>query len=187
MFLAISANIAEGRIYLITLMCVFFHEITHLIFLFISGCTGAVLNLYPGGIKLSADGFSALSYKKTALCCICAPLMNITAAALFCIAGRHLGIPLLNEISAINLIMGSANLLPLPFLDGGRTLNALFQMTHLGKKAEKCSDLLSIISLIVIFSVFFVLLLKGSYHFSLLCFFVYCTLGCICDKRTAVT
>lgn len=182
LFFALAANTAVGKTFVLTFIAAFLHELTHLFFLFECGCEKALLEFFPGGIKLSADGFSRLSYKNTVLCTLTAPVMNISAGVLSFLLGRLFYSPLLEEFSAVNLILGLTNLLPLSFLDGGRALAAVMLQKKDITKAGKICDFFALISLLIIAGVFFAAFYKGEYYIFIMFFFVYCTLGCICDK-----
>lgn len=187
-FLAFCTNIAEGRMYLMSFICVFFHEITHLLCLFYFGCEKAYMNFYPGGIRLSAVGFSSLSYKKTMICTLSAPLVNILSGGLWLLLESLFLYDFCRDMAYINFIMGGINLLPLPFLDGGRFINAFFMNRLDTLNARRISDALSVVSLLIIGTVFFLTVFFGKIYYSLLFFFAYCTLGCVNEKRkSAVT
>ncbi len=182
-FLALCANINEGRLYLMSLLCVCCHEMTHLIFLFHYGCQKAYMNFYPGGIRINAVGFSFLSYKKTAVCALSAPLLNILSGLLWYGIKNLCFYELCRDMSCINFIMGGINLLPMPFLDGGRALNAVLMNTLDPAAASRISDVLTLISLAALGTVFFITVLSGKLYFVLLVFLIYCTLGCASEKR----
>lgn len=185
-FLALSANILEGRIYLLSFLSVFIHEMTHILFLFANGCDSANMNFYPGGIKLSSDGFSRLPYKKTVACTLSAPAVNIIFGFILYFSNLFADISVLSQWSAINFIMGFVNLLPLPFLDGGRALRAvLCEYSSDLQKTEKICDVCTLICLAGMFAALFFLAVFGFFHVVMLFFFVYCTLGFISDKRLA--
>lgn len=183
-FLALIANTVEGRIYLMSFVFVFIHELTHILFLFGNGCDNAYMDFYPGGIKLSSDGFSSLSYKKTVLCTLSAPCVNILLGFLLYAVGKKFGLSFFEECATVNFIMGVTNLLPLPFLDGGRTLNAfLCERAKDVEKANKVCDIATVLCLIFMFCGLFFLFFYGKTYTVFLFFTVYCTVGCINGKR----
>lgn len=174
-FLALAANIAEGRTYLLTLLFSFLHELTHIFFLFLYGVKKAELHFSPGGIKMTCVDLEALSYRKTVICSLSAPAVNILTGAVFFILGRIYPSELMLTASYINLIIGTVNLLPLSFLDGGRGLNAALLRFLTPDKVYRISDVLSVFTLIFLASVFFIFLLMKKFHLFLLIFFAYCT------------
>jgi len=184
---ALGAFFSDMRIYLISLLSALFHETVHLIALYFSGCKTAALNFSFGGVKLICPGFSYLSFDKTVFCTLSAPLGNIFAGALFYCLYALGGKNIFFEISAVNIFLGAVNLLPLPFLDGGRAL-----FSFLGKRsdiltARKISSFVGICSLVFLFLVFFLLFLSGKYYLFFLIFFIYCVIGCLGDKDSVFT
>ena len=174
-FLALAANISEGRTYLLTLFFSFLHELTHIYFLFLFGVKRTELNFSPGGIKMTCDEMESLSYRKTVICSLSAPAVNILTGAVFLLMGYIYPSQLLLTASYINLIIGAVNLLPLSFLDGGRGLNAFLLRYLSPDRVYRISDILSVITLIFLASVFFMFLFMKKFHLFLLIFFVYCT------------
>ncbi len=185
-FLALSANISEGRTYLLTLLFSFLHELTHIFFLFLYGVKKAELHFSPGGIKMTCDEMGRLDYKKTVICSLSAPAVNILTGAVFLFFWSKYPSELLLSVSYINLIIGMINLLPLSFLDGGRGLNALLMRYLCPEKAYRISDILSVITLIFLITVFLIFLLMKRFHLFLLVFFAYCTAGYIRNHNSAV-
>lgn len=182
-FLAICSNSAEGRMYLLSFLCVAVHEMTHLVFLFYYGCEKANMNFYPGGIRLSAVGFSAFSYKKTVLCTLSAPFVNIFFGFIWLTMKNLILTELCRDMAYINFIMGGINLFPLPFLDGGRALNAVLMNRLDPVNANRILSVFAFVSLFIIAAVFFLSVISGEFYFSLMIFLVYCTLGCVNEKR----
>lgn len=182
LFFALVANTANGKTFVLTFIAALLHEITHLVFLFCCGCEKAQLEFFPGGIKLSADGFTRLSYKNTILCTLCAPVMNISAGALSYLILLVSDSALLQEFASVNLILGFCNLLPLYFLDGGRALNAFLLNKYDFQKVAFICDFFAVLSLLLIAGVFFVAFCFKKYYVFILFFFIYCVLGCFCDK-----
>ena len=179
---AVLANTGAGTTFVLTFAASLLHELTHLFLLFKCGCTEAMLDFYPGGIKLIADGFSRLSYRNTVLCTVSAPVMNILTGALSAVFGKITQSPFLTEFAGISLALGIVNLLPLRFLDGGRALNAFLLQKKDIVTAGKICDFFAIISLIIIGGLFFYALINKENYIFILFFFIYCTLGCFCDK-----
>lgn len=182
LFFAFAANTAAGKTFVLTFFAALLHELTHLFFLFECGCENALLEFFPGGIKLNADGFSRLSYKNTVLCTLSAPVMNISAGVLLYVTAVICDSLLLREFSTVNFILGITNLLPLHFLDGGRALNSLMLRKCDFEKAVKICDFFAVCSLLIIAGVFFAAFYLRKYYVFILFFFIYCVLGCFCDK-----
>lgn len=182
-FLALCTNISEGRMYLLSFLCAAAHEMTHLLCLFYYGCEKAYMDFYPGGIRLHAVGFSSLSYKKTVICTLSAPFMNIFSGILWLTANKLFFSEVCRDMAYINFIMSGINLLPMPFLDGGRALNAVLMNFLEPVRASRILSVLAAGALLSLAAVFFITVITGKIYFSLLIFLVYCTLGCVNEKR----
>ncbi len=181
-FFALAANTSDGRSFLIMMICTLFHESVHIILLFMCGCKSASLRFRVGSIAMEVQGFGMLSYKKTVLCTVAAPLMNIAAGGIFYFFYIKTKEVLLFEWAVINLILGTGNLLPFSFLDGGRALGALLCEKCSLRRAHFISDAVSFCSLIILGMVFFYFLIEGKAFMLVLFFFCYCLTGFISDK-----
>lgn len=183
---AVGANFTDVRIYLISFLCALFHECVHLLALNFCGCKKAVLDFCPGGVKLTAEGFVGLSYNKTVFCTLSAPVVNIISGAVFYCLFLLTSHGILYEIAAVNFILGLINLLPLPFLDGGRALFAFLGKYLDEPVLRRVTFAVCVISLSVLFIVFFITFLSGKYYLFFLFFFIYSVLGVIGDKSRDV-
>lgn len=183
-FFAVLANISVGRNILISFLFSFAHEIVHLIFLYFSGIKKAEIVLLPGGIRIICEELSSLSYKKTVLCSLSAPVFNIVAGAFFYILHTVLHNDVLLFCSVSNFVLGAINLFPLKFLDGGRAVEALLCRKYDSIGAEKLMGKFSVLSLIVLFALFFIGCIMGKIQIFLLIFCIYCFLGIFSEKRT---
>ena len=94
-----------------------FHELGHLVLLILWGKRITGLNLTPFGIGITTPSTTHLSYGKEISIVLAGPLMN------FLLAGGLLLLPNGELASAINLVMGLFNLLPILPLDGGQALH----------------------------------------------------------------
>lgn len=181
-FFAIVANTAEGRTYVLMMICALIHESVHIILLFMCGCKNALLKFSPGGIGMEAEGFELLSYKKTVLCTIVPPALNIVAGGIFCLFYYFTESRSVYELSVINFVLGIGNILPFSFLDGGRALNAVLCEMFSAEKAYRICDVISCYVLILLGAVFFVTLITGKYFLFAVFFFFYCVSGYISGK-----
>lgn len=185
LLLAVSANMGEGRIYFMSILFSFIHEGVHLFFLFRAGVKKAEMRLSAGGIKIICPETVGISYKKTIIICISAPVMNLIAGVVFYILYLFSDALIFQEAAFINMLLGGSNLLPLGFLDGGRGLNAILCRYLSAEKAYFICDILSVISLVITGAVFFISLVMQKYRLFLLVFFVYCASGYISSKTEA--
>lgn len=182
-FLALCPYFTAGRMYFMSFLCAFMHEAVHIVCLFVFGSSKVSMELYPGGIKLSAVGFSSLSYKRTVICAMSAPLFNVLCAGVWLLAESFLVNGFCREMLYINLIMGAVNLIPLPFLDGGRAASSVLYFFLEPERARAVCDTVAVTALILLAFIIFLILIKEGFYFMWLIFFVYCTLGCIRHKR----
>ncbi len=176
---AFGANFSDVDIYIISFLSALFHECIHLAALYRSGCKTATLDFCFGGVKLISAGFSGLSYNKTVFCTLSAPLGNIITGAVFFILFKLFTYEIFSEIATVNFALGIINLLPLPFLDGGRALFAFLGKYLDVLSLRRTQTVFCILSLSVLFLMFFVTFLSGKYYLFFLFFFIYSVLGCI--------
>lgn len=94
------------------------HELGHLAALRLAGARVTQIRLTAFGAEISADT-RRLSYPKEILCTLAGPAVNLLLALFFARVTGNFG------IAGANLLLGCFNLLPIPALDGGRTLHLL--------------------------------------------------------------
>lgn len=181
-FLAVAANVGGGRNLLLSFLFSFMHEAVHLIFLCFSGIKKAEIKLFPAGIKICCEGMNLLPYRKTVLTALSAPVFNIVAGAVFLFLHKVSGNEIFYVCSAVNFILGTINLLPLSFLDGGRTLEALLCVRLSEDRARRIMNILNIWTLAFLFLLFFIGFIAGKTQIFLLFFCVYCLTGTLSAK-----
>ncbi len=181
-FLAVAANVGGGRNLLLSFLFSFMHEAVHLIFLYFSGIKKAEIKLFPAGIKICCDGMNLLSYRKTVLTALSAPVFNIVAGAVFLFLHKASEDEIFYVCSAVNFILGTINLLPLSFLDGGRTLEAVLCVRFSEDSVIRIMNILNIWSLAFLFFLFFAGFIMGKAQIFLLFFCVYCLMGTLSSK-----
>ncbi len=180
---AVGMNYFDVKPYFISFVSSLFHECVHLLALRLSGCDEAVLDFRFGAVRLSASGFSRLSYKRTIFCTMSAPVMNILAGAVFLLLNYFYRSDILFYFFAVNLILGVSNLLPVSFLDGGMAVNSLMGRYFEERQVRKYSFLLSFLSVAGMFLLFLFMFLKGRYYLFFLIFFIYCLIGFIGETK----
>lgn len=181
-FLAVAANITGGRNLLLSLLFSFLHETVHLIFLCFSGLKRAEIRLYPAGIKICSEGMNLLSYRKTVISALSAPVFNLLSGAVFLFLQMKTGDDIFLTCSAVNFILGSINLLPLSFLDGGRALEAILSCKISAERVRHIMNICGIWSLALLFSLVFIGFVTGKVQLFLLFFCVYCLMGTLSSK-----
>lgn len=106
------------------LVSVFFHECSHLAAMAGLGVQVRQLRLTPFGVEIRQQSPNHLGYGRESMIYLAGPVCNLALAGLaFLAAGRLQGRWL--ELSAINLVMGLFQLIPLVPLDGGQLLGCL--------------------------------------------------------------
>ena len=123
-FLALILRTAGGREIAVVFVSALAHEAAHLVCLLACGCRDLTLTLQPGGARIGGACFGALPYKKTTLCVLAGPAVNLAVAGVLFLCCRFHPAALLRRAAEVNLALGLGNLLPLSFLDGGRALRA---------------------------------------------------------------
>ena len=176
-FLAVAANVAGGRNLLLSFLFSFIHEAVHLVLLFYFGIKAAEIKLYPAGIKICCEGMNMLSYRKTVLAALSAPVFNLISGAVFLFLHNIYKNEVLYVCGAVNLILGSINLLPLSFLDGGRTLSAVLAVRLSEDRVRSIMNALNIWTLAFLFALFFVGFVTQKTGLLPLFFCVYCLMG----------
>ncbi|MBQ9946668.1 MAG: site-2 protease family protein [Clostridia bacterium] len=182
-FFAVLCVLSKDISFIFAFLSALFHEAVHLLFLFKFGCKKASMELFPGGIKIKADGFLLMPCKKAVCILLSAPVFNIIAGAAFFVLGSAFLSELLLRISAVNLILGVFNLLPLPFLDGGMALSQFLENKYPENKAGRICEIFAVTALLLMTALFFVLFTKVDLSLSAVIFLVYCFIGCFNDKR----
>ena len=129
LFFALTANTVAGKTYIIVLIFSLIHESMHIILLFLSGIKTAFLRFGAGGISMEADGFNLLSYKKTVLCTIIPPVLNIASGGICYLVFLYTENPMLYEAAnaKINLFLDVTGLRP----DGYHNLHSCMQTVDL--------------------------------------------------------
>ena len=181
-FFAVAANFTGGKNVLLSFFFALVHEGVHIVFLHIAGVKRADVVLLPAAVKISCEGLNLLSYKKTFLCTMCAPVFNIVTGAVFALLYCIFSWENLKICAAVNLVPGIINLLPMEFLDGGRAMKAFLSQKYDEEKVRFVMKKLSPVSLIFLFSAFFIGCILGKIQVFLLIFCVYCLVGSFSDK-----
>ncbi len=174
LFFIITDNI---NIYFITLTCALFHEMIHIISIYLLG--GKIdeisFSAFGGNIKRSNDCF--LGYIKEAVVNISAPLFNILIGLLL-----FKSTDILNQISQINLVLGIFNILPFFSFDGGHFIDNLLSIVF---SSETVNVFLTILSVIItaLFAVVGVIIYYNyNENITLIIFSVFCFLSILFKK-----
>lgn len=104
---------------------VLLHELTHLVLMRSFGCGNPRIEILPGGVRIVSQEFETLGYRQAAVCLLGAPAVNLLLGAALYAASGPARSEVLRYAAFGNLALGAVNLLPMPFLDGGRALECL--------------------------------------------------------------
>lgn len=132
------------------LACVF-HELGHILTIYILGGRVERLALTATGAELVMDARFPLSYLREAIAALMGPLTSFLCAWVAACANCYLA-------AGLNLTAGIFNLLPIWPLDGGRVLYALFSMRWDAVKMEKTMTVFSAGLVGVLFGIGLILL-----------------------------
>lgn len=116
--IALAVLAGAGPVLPVVLCSALGHELGHLAALKAAGARVTRIRLTAFGAEILADT-RRLSYPREILCTLAGPAVNLVLAVFFArVTGNF-------EAAGANLLLGCFNLLPVPALDGGRTLHLL--------------------------------------------------------------
>ena len=182
-FLACLINYGGARLFLAGMLAAALHELTHLFLMLCFGCRHAVLELFPGGVRIRSQEFEAMGYRQTAVCLLGAPAVNLFFGALLIRFGRIALSVLVLRAALVNLSLGAVNLLPMSFLDGGRALECLLLSHGDLPEARSVANAADAVCLLLIAATIIVLSFLKIFPLSLYGFFVYCLAAVWTNKK----
>lgn len=165
--LAISAATFESYAAFSLLFCIF-HELGHLLLMFVFGIRINEIKFYGAGIKISADNLEALDISKRATVYLGGCITNFLFAGFFFVIGSQ-------DLALTNLIIGCFNLLPISYFDGGKLLELILPKQKLARKAVSCVCSAFAFS-VLLYSAISLLRQEGVYYIVVLIFIVLCEL-----------
>ena len=181
---ACLVNAGSSRAYLCGLLSVLIHELTHLFILVLFGCPSCGITVLPGGVRIDTPAFDCLTNCQAAACLLSAPAVNLLIGIVL--------YPLIPPSSSgtspalLNITLGTVNLIPMSFLDGGRALDRLF-LSRLSDTARRKSirsiDCLCLFVL-VLFTV--VLAVGRVYPIPFYLFVIYCFAASFSSRKNHV-
>lgn len=161
--------------YLLCLTAVIIHELGHLTLMIILGLKPEGLEIRLFNIIIVLNNRYNVPVIKDILITIAGPLFNLIIFAVF--------IPFLKNFAYINLYIGLFNLLPASNLDGGQLLFLLLNRKYRYDKSVLISDIITIITAVLIFFFGILVLLQSRYNFSLLFIGLYIFLSVFIRKE----
>lgn len=172
----------EEKLVIIILLCSALHEMGHICALFLFGSHPDEINFGIFGVRIQQNKY-ILSELRQAVVVLCGPLVNMVLFVLFLLANLIFESKILLITSAVNLVIGAFNLLPVLPLDGGRILLAVLNFFASEKTALKIMRVICVtVLLALIFSGIF-LAIKTGINISLLATVMYISILCVKSIR----
>lgn len=173
-FCAFAASSTLGESLVLVFVSALLHEAGHAAVLLGLGDRSLTLFLSPGGARIESRLTGDLPYKSDIAAAAAGPAVNIALAAGCAILFTATGSECFFRAARVNASLGTVNLLPLSFLDGGRILSDIFLLRTTDEKARRycsaCEDAVTV----MLFAVFVYFTLSGENTFFLAVFLVYC-------------
>lgn len=167
---------------LITVLCVTLHEFGHITALCLFGSQPDEIVFGIFGIRIQQNKYILSDLQQTVVV-FCGPLVNAILFATFLVANLVFQKQILLMISAVNLVMGIFNLLPILPLDGGRIMFYLLGLFFIEKTVHRIMRIICIILLFVLILAGSFILLKTGLNISLITTSVYLCVLCIKSIR----
>lgn len=114
----------QGRLLLLLLAALFFHEMAHVITARALGIKVNAVELTPFGGQAHIEDFTGLEPDKELFMSLAGPLASLTLAAFFYLVPTSLDAETSLWLMRFNLFLGLFNLLPALPMDGGRVLRS---------------------------------------------------------------
>ncbi len=179
---AVFLSYDEPIYILILLFSALLHELGHIIPLLIFKAKIKRITLFPFGIDIVADTLR-LSYKKEFFCTVGGGVCNLFAALAALIVMRFVPSAPLLFFMLSNLALGVFNLIPLPFLDGGKAIwLAIYDMLDI-TLADDIIKSINIVSLFVFSSLAFILVARAGFNLSVVFIVVYGTISMLGKRK----
>lgn len=151
------------------------HEIGHLtaIILFKEKPERISFGLF--GMTIVRKNDLTQNYRKEFFTALAGPFMNFIIALIFYIVNLKYSDELNQKIIIVNLIIGSFNMMPVFALDGGRALESVLKMHFSENTGEKILKPISFVTLVIMMSFGFYILISTGYNFTFLAISIYLT------------
>lgn len=154
--------VGQGFIFCCYTLCVFLHELAHMIVAKKLGYICNKIKLMPFGAVLDAES-DEFSYKDEILIAVVGPLTNILLC-LICVTLWWINPAtyyITCDFAVANLVCGLFNLLPIFPLDGGRVLLAFISINHDRKFSVKIVKIVTICFGFILFGLFILTFFKN--------------------------
>ena len=151
-----------------TIGSAFLHECGHFIAFYLLGCPPTRVELLPFGMRMETSKEAPLGYAKEAAACLSGPMVNFLLFFLFSVLGKTLALSWMAAPAAVNLVLGSFNLLPIVPLDGGNALFCILCLFLEEKWVGRISCVLSVEVLLPVAILSFYIMLRSGFNITLL-------------------
>lgn len=182
----IALIFAESSIYsLAVVLCAMWHELGHIIAIYILGAGIAEISFLPFGVEIRMK--NELSYRDDLIVAAAGPFFNLLSSGVFYVAYMAFPHPFLVFCAVCSLFLCGINLVPVKGFDGGRMVRSVvFSLTEYEKalKFIKISELLAFL-LLTYFSLFAVKL--SCFNISLIAICLYLFLSVYLKEHICIT
>ena len=174
----------EEKIIVLSLISSFIHESGHLSFMYLFGDSVKSVELTFFGMRIDKNSSTNLSYKKDIIIALGGIIFNLAFAVVCYIIYAAYRLRCFLILSAVNLVIAAINSFPVSMLDTGKALRCCLLLHFSKESADKVSDLISLI-FIIVFSAFSVLyFVFYNVNISLFAINIYLILITILKKRS---
>ncbi len=179
----ISFHLGCFNILFFSFLTAFFHELCHIIMIFLTGSGFKKIIIEPFGMTAQINESSFLNSEKEMLVSVAGPLFNIASAFILSFAPQF---SFKDYLILLNLSIGFFNLIPALPLDGGRFLRAFLSLKFGVLRAYNFMlDLSRIITLVLFISGAFIIVFS-PFNFNLILISVF-LLSNLCTERSILT
>lgn len=151
------------------------HEVGHLTAILIFKEKPERISFGLFGMTIVRKNDLTQNYQKEMITALSGPLTNYIFAIIFLLIFLKSKSDLILKCVIINFIIGSFNIMPVFALDGGRAFESLLKMKLDDNTSEKILKITSFITLVIMMSFGFYILISTGYNFTFLAISVYLT------------
>lgn len=135
--------ISINKYYIVALVCIFIHEITHIIVARGKGSKFDNLQIHFTGANVELNDLEEITNRDKFFIYISGPLANIFLAGIFAIINTYVESQIIKNIVELNLGLAIFNLMPAYPLDGARIMEIFLCKKLSFKKAQKIISICS--------------------------------------------